>query len=131
MKWLSVLGNGIWKDSQKFYHENLPSRQNDMNYKSFTPQKFGAIWYYVMYAYDIVHLFCCLYRMSWGRLVGPHCSVIIHKAYRVMKKIWKTVYHAGSALSNGRSTTSHFTSPQTNWCVRCNDCMTKLCVLLE
>ena len=58
-----------------------------------------------------------LYRMSWGLLVGPHFSVITHKAYQVTRKIWKVIYHADSALLNGRNITSHCTSPQTNWCV--------------
>ena len=69
-----------------------------------------------MLLYSFLHLFY-LYRMSWALLVGPHFSVIIHKAYQVMRKIWKVIYHADSALSNGRNITSHFISPQTNWCV--------------
>ena len=82
-----------------------------------------------MLLYSFLHLFY-LYRMSWALLVGPHFSVIIHKAYQVMRKIWKVIYHADSALSNGRNITSHSTSPQTNWCVHhINVCIIRIVVV--
>ena len=110
----------MWQDNA--YHLKPPSKT--ILYLLLLLHQLSMPWFILFYVcsslymllYSFLHLFY-LYRMSWALLVGPHFSVIIHKAYQVTRKIWKVIYHADSALSNGRNITSHFISPQTNWCV--------------
>ena len=45
---LSLTIYKVWEDLQKFYNENLLSRQNGMNHESYTLWKFGAIQYYIV-----------------------------------------------------------------------------------
>ena len=43
---LALTIHEIWEESQKFYHDNLLSRQNNTIYKNLRPQKIGTMRYY-------------------------------------------------------------------------------------